>query len=307
MTLRAAVIGTGAWARTIHLPGLAGDPRIELVGVWGRDRETTESVAAAAGVLPFHDLDELLALVDLVSIAVTPAAQVPLAVAAARTGAHVVLEKPAAQDAAGALALATAVREAGVEATVFLSRLWDPARQEWLTRTAGSPWETISYDWVSAGMRPGMPGAQGWRKSVGPLLDVAPHVLSIVECIAGPVLEVAAATTDPQGRVLLTLRHAGGCVTTAQLDLFAPVTSTHEQITLSARGEEQSWSNPSAVDFPAAYREMLDDLLTRLATPGRPSARGEESGVAQACAMARLLDDAARLLAGGPAGGSAGR
>jgi len=303
MTLRAAVLGTGAWARTIHLPGLAHHPQIELVGVWGRDPSATASAAAEAGVPAFGDLGELLSSVDLVSLAVTPAAQVPLAVVAAHAGAHLVLEKPAAQDAAGCRDLEAAVRLAGVEATVFLSRLWDPARQAWLARAAASPWETISYEWVSAGMRPGMPGAQGWRKQVGPLLDVAPHIVSIVEFVAGPVVAVDAATTDAQSRVVLTLRHAGGCVTTARLDLFAPVTSTHECVTLSTGAAEERWGNPSPVDFPGAYRAMLNDLLARIEEPGRLSPRGDESSVARACAMAELLDEASRVLTGDHARG----
>lgn len=304
MTLRAAVLGTGAWARTIHLPGLANHTQIELVGVWGRDPAATEAAAADAGVPFFGDLDELLSSVDLVSIAVTPAAQVSLAVAAARAGVHLVLEKPVAQDAAACRELEAHVRRAGVEATVFLSRLWDPARQAWLAQAAASPpWETISYDWVSAGMRPGMPGVRGWRKNVGPLLDVAPHIVSIVEYVAGPVVAVDAATTDQQGRVLLTLRHAGGCVTTARLDLFAPVATTHEYVTLSTGSAEEKWCNPSAVDFPAAYRAMLDDLLARIAEPSHTSPRGGESGVVRACAMADLLDEATRLLASERAAG----
>lgn len=297
MSLRAAVLGTGSWARRIHLPGLASHPEIELVGVWGRDPAAAESAAAQGGVRPFTDLSELLRAVDLVSIAVTPKAQAPLAIAAAKAGAHLVLEKPAAGDAAACRELETAVRAAGVEATVFLSRLWDPARQEWLGRAAATAWSTIDYDWVSAGMRPGMPGAEGWRQGAGPLLDIGPHIVSIVESIAGPVVGVEAASTDSRRRLLLTLRHDGGCATEARVDLLAPVTSTYESVTLIGDGREERWSTTSAVDFPGAYRALLDDLLDRVCGAGTTPPRAAESGLHRACAMAELFDEASRRLA----------
>lgn len=297
MPLRAAVLGTGAWARRIHLPGLASHPGTELVGVWGRDESAARDAGAPFGVPAFGSLADLLEAVDLVSIAVPPAAQVPLALAATAEGVHLVLEKPTAVDAAGCRRVEAAARDAGVEASVFLSRLWDPARQAWLAAAAATAWSAISYDWVSAGMRPGMPGAEGWRQGMGPLLDIAPHVVSMAEAIAGPVDRVDDASTDDRGRLLLTLRHLRGCTTSARIDLLAPVSSTHESIALVSGDVREQWSNAEAVDFPAAYRALLDDLLRRVSDPGATSPRGDESGLASACAMAELFDEAARRLA----------
>lgn len=300
MALRAAVLGTGSWARRIHLPALAEHPGVELVGVWGRDPAAAREAAAGAGTAAFDDRAELLAAVDLVSVAVTPRAQPALAVEAARAGAHLVLEKPAAADAAGCRELAAAARAAGVDATVFLSRLWDPARWDWLDRVAGGPWRRIEYGWVSAGMRAGSPGAEGWRRAAGPLLDVGPHVLGLVEYAAGPVVAVDASAAGGHGRLDLALHHASGCVSTATIDLDAPVTSTNESILLVGDGPGARYANPEAVDFGAAYRAMLDDLLGRLADPSAVSARGLASGLDAACAMADVLDAVARRLAGAP-------
>ena len=300
MTLRAAVLGTGAWARRIHLPVLAADPRIELVGVWGRSGEAARSAADEVGVPAYDDVEKLLSSVDLVSLAVTPDAQRDLATVAARQGVHLILEKPAAPDAAGCRELADVVQKAGVEASVFLSRLWDPARRAWLDHVATRDWHTIDYGWVSAGMRPESPGATGWRKEAGPLLDVGPHIVGLAEYLAGPIVTVDATAPGGWGRVDLRFGHAKGCVTTASVDLVAPVTSTHESLSLSDAAGDEHYSNPTAVDFVGAYQAMLDDLLDRLADGRSPSARDLASSLERAVTMAAVLDEAgARLLSAG--------
>jgi predicted dehydrogenase len=238
----------------------------------------------------------LLAEVDLVSIAVAPSAQPGLAAAAARAGAHVILEKPAAMDAVGCRTLTDELRAAGVRSAVFLSRLWDPARGPWLDTVAAVPWSDLTYDWVSAGMRPGSAGAAGWREKAGPLLDVGPHIVAMLEYIAGPVDSVEAARTDSGGRVLLSLHHHTGAGSTVSIDLRAAVSSTHESIHLRSSTRDESWSNPAAVDFVAAYTAMLDDFLGHLHGTAPESPRAKLSGVQHSPEMAEVLDKVLRRL-----------
>ncbi len=296
MALRAAVLGTGAWARRIHLPALAAHPRIELVGVWGRSGAAARSAADEVGVTAYDDVETLLSSVDLVSVAVTPDAQLELATQAARQGVHLLLEKPAAATAAGCRELSDVVRGAGVEASVFLSRLWDPARRAWLDRAATRDWRSIDYGWVSAGMRPESPGATGWRKEAGPLLDVGPHIVGLAEYLAGPIADVAATAAGGPGRVDFVFEHVRGCVTTSAVDLVAAVSSTHESLSLRDDAGSEHYANPAAVDFVGAYQAMLDDLIGRLADGRAASARGLASSLDRAVAMAEVLDEAGRRL-----------
>ncbi|OJV84218.1 MAG: hypothetical protein BGO37_01660 [Cellulomonas sp. 73-92] len=297
MTLRAAVLGTGSWARKIHLPALAAHPQVDLVGVWGRRGDTAWAVGDEFAIPAYDDLERLLATVDLVSVAVTPQAQPALAAAAARAGVHLVLEKPAAEDALGCEALAAAVASTGVQSTVFLSRLWDPARREWLDAVSAHRWRAIRYGWMSAGMRPGSPGAGDWRREAGPLIDVGPHIIGLAEYLAGPVATIRA-EAPAHGRLDLRLTHADGCETVAVVDLLADVTCTNEDITLSGDGRVRGYRNPEAVDFVAAYTGMLDDLLGRVRGTRATSSRGAACSLESAVTMAAVIDEARSQLRG---------
>ena len=98
--MRFGVLGTGHWARTVHAATLASHPSAELVGIWGRDLAKAKAVGAEFDVPGFAGVDELLAQVDAVSIALPPAVQAPLAERAAAAGKHLLLEKPIALDVA---------------------------------------------------------------------------------------------------------------------------------------------------------------------------------------------------------------
>ena len=90
--MRFGVLGTGFWARKVHAAALAAHPDAELVGVWGRDAAKAEAAGAEFEVPGTTDLDGLLGACDAVSIAVPPDVQVPLAIAAAGAGRHLLLE-----------------------------------------------------------------------------------------------------------------------------------------------------------------------------------------------------------------------
>ena len=110
--MRFGVLGTGFWARDVHAAALAAHPDAELVGVWGRDLAKAKAVGAEFDVAGYADVDELLAQVDAVAIALPPDVQAPLAERAAAAGKHLLLEKPIALDVADADRVVDAVRRA---------------------------------------------------------------------------------------------------------------------------------------------------------------------------------------------------
>jgi predicted dehydrogenase len=95
--LRAAVIGAG-FVGSIHARALAGDDRVDLVGLCARTPTRVEPLAARFGVPAFLSVDELLARVEpeLICICTGNDAHVEPAVAALEAGAHVFVEKPLA-------------------------------------------------------------------------------------------------------------------------------------------------------------------------------------------------------------------
>src|SRR5262245_45289714 len=110
-------IGTGAVTAYHHLPGLRLDPRAELVAVCDTDahvlakRQAEWNVANAS-----TDPDAICRLdtVDAVVIATPNDTHVPIALAAAKAGKHIMCEKPLGLNAPEVGRMYAAARDAGV-------------------------------------------------------------------------------------------------------------------------------------------------------------------------------------------------
>jgi len=125
-----AVIGTGFGAR-IQAPALSASGRFAVVALVGRRLDHTRRLAARLDIPHALDsLDAALALPDLaaVSVATPPDTHAEYAIAAARAGKHVLVEKPMARTLAEARAMRAAAAEAGVVAMVDHEFRFDPAR-----------------------------------------------------------------------------------------------------------------------------------------------------------------------------------
>jgi len=219
--VRFGVLGTGHWARTTHIAALQDHPDVELVGVWGRNPER----ARETGATPFEDLDDLLANVDAVSVALPPDVQAELAIRAARQGKHLILDKPLATDLARADAVVQASQD--VATIVYLTYLFQPDITAWLDEmralaAAHGPWEGGVFRWAGTIDAPGNPyGDSAWRRERGGLWDTGPHALSIVRDLFGEVVNVTAAR-GPRDAVNVALEHTSGAGTSLSLTLTAP-------------------------------------------------------------------------------------
>jgi hypothetical protein len=301
LMIKVGIAGTGAWARRTHLPALLQHPDVHLVGVWGRDGERARQLAAEFGVEAFPTFEQLSGVVDVVDIAVSPMAQAEIAMRAATAGRHLMLEKPLAMTSAEASAISRLVKERQVVAKVFLSRLFDEPRRAWLRSGADRQWTIALFDWKSAGLLGSSPAADDWRIVAGPLFDVGPHVLSQLELLLGEVTSVTSASTDERGAVDFSLVHSSGAHSVSHIDLRAPVAFTEERISLSSPGETRSWGNDGQVDFIAAFRLMVDDVIDDLR--GRESkdrAISTLSGTVDGARVVRLLHDIHSTLISAP-------
>lgn len=94
-SLRVGVIGVGHLGR--HHARIYGTlPSVTLVGVSDTDTARGHLVADECGVSYFQDLDELLSLVDAVSVAVPTSAHGVVVTTCLQRGCHVLVEKPIA-------------------------------------------------------------------------------------------------------------------------------------------------------------------------------------------------------------------
>jgi predicted dehydrogenase len=220
--MRVGLLGTGHWAVRTQGAALAERPDVSLAGVWGRDQAKAKAVAAGFGVPAFTDVDDLLAEVDAVSIALPPDVQVELAVRAAEAGRHLLLDKPLALTVAAADRVVAAVEAAGVASIVFFTHRFHSNVDAFVAEAGTRAWDGARATMFASIFQPGNPyGSSPWRRERGALWDIGPHALSLVLPVLGPVAEVRA-LAGPHDATYALLRHASGAVSTLALTLDAP-------------------------------------------------------------------------------------
>jgi predicted dehydrogenase len=263
--MRFGVLGTGFWAKEVHVATLATHPSAELIGVWGRDVAKAKAVGAEFDVPGFADVDDLLAQVDAVAIALPPHVQAPLAERAATAGKHLLLEKPIALDVAGADRVVAAVRDAGVASVVFFTFRFQTATSTWLTQAARTALAGGAGSWLSS--LAGSPfDASPWRRDHGALWDIGPHALSVLVPALGPVVAVQAGA-GLRDTVHLVLTHESGTASTVTLShTVAPLSAGIEFFVHGDAGRLVLLPETGAPN--AAFAVAVDELSAAALTGG---------------------------------------
>lgn len=270
--LRFGLLGTGYWASHVHGTSLVASDHASLGGVWGRDPAKAHDLATRLGAKGFEDLDELLASVDAVAIALPPDVQASLAVRAARAGCHLLLDKPLALDVPAGEAVLDAVDKAGVAAIVFFTNRFRPEAERWTQAAAeAGPWDSAHLVHYANNFQPGNPyAASAWRQRYGALWDVGPHGLSVLLPVMGKVTSVAA-RSGPVGSdtVHVVLTHGPrASASTMSLSLTMPVAAITNQLVLY--GERGARTRPE-VDFDPvdAFDAAIGELAALVASGER--------------------------------------
>jgi predicted dehydrogenase len=95
--LRAGVLGAGAFGR-IHARKYAEDARVQFAGVYDPDDERAQQLADTHGAESFATRDALFAGCDIITVASPPSFHGDAALAALKSGKHLLIEKPLATD-----------------------------------------------------------------------------------------------------------------------------------------------------------------------------------------------------------------
>jgi predicted dehydrogenase len=255
--VRFGLLGTGYWAAETHAAALVAAPGTELAAVWGRDPAKAATVADRYGIRPYDDVDELIAAVDAVAIALPPQVQAPLAARAARAGKHLFLDKPLALTVAAADEVVAAVDATGVDSVVFFTSRFNPPAVDFLhDAVATGGWDggraTLLGNVVDTPY-----DASPWRHQYGGLWDVGPHALSLLIPVLGRITGVSAALGPHQTATAL-LTHESGAVSTMTLSLASPVTTWD----VSFYGTSGWGSVPPVTDAVAAAVVALEALTS---------------------------------------------
>ncbi|WP_022853266.1 Gfo/Idh/MocA family protein [Thermodesulfatator atlanticus] len=131
--VRIAVIGVGHLGR-FHAQKLAKLPEAELVGVVDVLRERANAVAKECNTKAFYDYQEVLPLVDAVSIVVPTVYHFEVAKAALYAGCHVFVEKPLASTPEEARKLVSLAKELGLILQVGHIERFNPAIKKLLSK-----------------------------------------------------------------------------------------------------------------------------------------------------------------------------
>jgi predicted dehydrogenase len=126
---RIGIVGCGGIVQASHLPAyrMAG---FHVAGLWNRTAETARTVAARFDIpRVFPSWQELIDSrdVEVVDISLPPHLQPEVAIAAARAGKHILVQKPMAVTYREAARIVEAARAAGVKLAVNQNGRWDPA------------------------------------------------------------------------------------------------------------------------------------------------------------------------------------
>ena len=287
--VRVGLVGAGPWAQMVHAPALAAGPATTLVGVWARRPDAAADLAAEHGAMGFENYDDLVAACEAVAFSVPPDVQVPLAITAARAGRALLLEKPLGLDLDGAQRLADAVADAGVVSQVVLTWRYSSAVRSFLDKVRGLDALGGRGHFLTGGFRGG-PFATPWRVEHGPLLDLGPHVVDVLDAALGDVVRVRA-HGDAKRWVGLMLEHNGGAVSEVSLTGWSAVEPMSAGVEVHASDAVHTLDCAAAIE-PSTFVTMVSEFghAVRSGTPHPIDA-------AHALRIQRVLDQALRDLA----------
>lgn len=295
--VRVGLVGAGPWAARVHAPAIAAHAGTTLAGVWARRPDAAaaliDDVAAPDRPRVYASTDELIADVDAVAFAVPPAVQFPIALAAARAGRHVILEKPIAPTADEARQLADAVTDAGVASIVVLVLRFAPEVREWLASIAALDVRAATTLWVAGSLLGGPSANSPWRHESGALADVGPHAVDLVDAAVGEVTGVLACHRSEPDVWQLVLAHANGATSTMTLTMTLPVDPTITSVAVYGDGGA-STCPPRTTPAIDSYAVLLDEFVA-MVREGRTT---HDVDARRGSHLQRVLDQARSLAQG---------
>lgn len=172
-------------------------PAVELIGVADLDGERAARNAAAWGTTAFPDLAALIAAgANVIHVLTPPSSHAAIATAALEAGCHVLVEKPVAEDADQARALAALAAQKGLTISVNHSLLYDPQIVRALDQVrSGALGEIVSVDILRGSEYPPYEGGPlpPWYRDAGyPFRDIGVHCLYLIQELLGPIEDVEA-------------------------------------------------------------------------------------------------------------------
>jgi len=197
--LRVGVIGSGGIFRALHVPYYEMTKRAKIVAVADIKEESAKAVAEKFGADAYTDYRQLLDRkdIDAVDVCVHPRPHRDIAVYAAQSGKHILMEKPMCRNVAEADEMISAADKAGVMFQVAYMLPFNPnfiKLKELLSDgTLGNV--AMAYCNQVGWFSPGHPWLFVKKESGGMLVEQAIHNFDVWLWLYGPVASVYANTS----------------------------------------------------------------------------------------------------------------
>jgi UDP-N-acetyl-2-amino-2-deoxyglucuronate dehydrogenase len=196
--LKTAIVGTGKVAH-LHAAALASLEESEFVAVCGRPSDRLVAFGARYGVRAFHDVGEMIERAGVQAICVcTPhPGHAEPAIAAAKAGVHVLVEKPMATTLEDCDKMISAAREARVALGVVSQRRFYPPCQRIRAALDSGRLDrpvlatAVMFGWRDEAYYRSDPWRGKWEEEGGGVLvNQAPHQLDLLLWYMGEVEQV---------------------------------------------------------------------------------------------------------------------
>ena len=281
--LRAGVVGLGMMGRNhvrVYETAIEG---VELVAVADPDPAALAATTLGRDVRGYEDAERMFAEeeLDLVSVVAPTSLHLPVALAALRGGANVLVEKPIAATREEALEMIAAAKAAGRMLTVGHIERFNPAIRELRRRLAAGELGRIFQ--ISATRLGPFPAR---IRDVGVVVDLAPHDLDVMRYLVGsePIRLYGETErrihTEHEDLFTGIMKFANGVIGVLDINWLTPT----KKRTLTVTGERgmyvvdyitqdlvfyanpdalDTWVSPDAADDGAAVASVSEGEMTR--------------------------------------------
>ena len=281
--LRAGVVGLGMMGRNhvrVYETAIEG---VELVAVADPDPAALAATTLGRDVRGYEDAERMFAEeeLDLVSVVAPTSLHLPVALAALRGGANVLVEKPIAATREEALEMIAAAKAAGRMLTVGHIERFNPAIRELRRRLAAGELGRIFQ--ISATRLGPFPAR---IRDVGVVVDLAPHDLDVMRYLVGsePIRLYGETErrihTEHEDLFTGIMKFANGVIGVLDINWLTPT----KKRTLTVTGERgmyvvdyitqdlvfyanpdalDTWVIPDAADDGAAVASVSEGQMTR--------------------------------------------
>jgi len=324
MAIGFGIIGCGTIS-DFHARAIEDVEGAELTACFDTVPESADRLAASTGCKAYHELDELLAdpAVAIVTVGTPSGAHLEPAVAAARAGKHVIVEKPLEITLSRCDEIIRECRKAGVVlSTVFPSRFHDTAVRMKKAVEAGRFGKLTVGDAIVKWYRTQDYYDSGaWRGTWqldggGALMNQAIHSVDLLIWLMGPVTEIRAQTgllaherIDVEDVAMATVKFANGALgiieaSTAIYPGYLKRIEIHGSAGSAIMEEEDfiKWDFAEEAPEDAAIKQKMAETVSGGGGAADPTAIGHHGHARQFGDVLRAIREGVSPLIDGPEG-----